>query len=230
MPTQDFGLSILNQTSLANFDIICSDGVRLPCGRGVLEERWPWFKAELAAHTKRVNEAIVQGYKDIDLQAGIKLDPLEQSDDVTVNNHSRRLSDASAGTETKASSSDETGKPPFRITPSTLHLPENSTVGLAILQYFHTSNLITQLQHTQPVLVSLLLFSRNYDLMHLRALVVHALHVRLGNGSASPAVVYEAAALSGCIALQTRALKMMMNANARTKAKQTTAADAMRRP
>jgi hypothetical protein len=97
------------------------------------------------------------------------------------------------------------------LTPYHLLLPDSSTVTLAVLQYFHTLNLITPLQHSVQVLVSMLLFAREYDIHHLRALVVHALHTLLPTSSANAAIIYEAAALGGCIALQTRALKMMMN-------------------
>lgn len=100
------------------------------------------------------------------------------------------------------------------LTPYHLRLPESSTVGMAVLQYFYTLNLITPLQHSLPVLVSLLLFAREYDVNHLRALVAHALHgflTRASSNSADAALIYEAAALGGCLPLQVRALKLMMN-------------------
>lgn len=115
------------------------------------------------------------------------------------------------------------------ISPRELLLSENSSVGLAILQYFYTLNLITPLQHSIPTLVCLLLFGKEYDVTHLRALVVHAFHTFLSNNQVSPAIVYEAATLGGCIALQTRALKLMMSSNKNSKTK-TAPADASAPP
>ena len=173
--TQDFGLNILNQPTLSDFTVICSDGVRLSCSRKILEDRWPWFKEELQAHIAR---------KQLELQ----------DDEELTNGHEGSPSNDRA-----------------TVTPYHLLLPESSTVGMAILQYFYTLNLITPLQHNIQVLVSMLLFAREYDLDHLRALVAHALHTLLPASSANAAIIYEAAALGGCIALQTRALKIMMN-------------------
>ena len=164
---------------LSDFDVVCSDGVRLPCSRKVLEDNWPWFKAELEASISRIEDGL----------------PLACGPPAT--------NGAATGTSN--------GSTERRVDPRQLLFPENSTVGLAILQYFYSHNLITPLQHLTPVLVSMLIFAREYDLDNLRALVVHALHGLLGSNPASAATVYEAAALAGCIALQTRALKMMMN-------------------
>jgi hypothetical protein len=98
----------------------------------------------------------------------------------------------------------------LRISPRTLHLPEPSPVALALLQYLYTLSLCTSHQHQLPILTSLLLFSRTYQLHNLRALVTHALHGCLSEGSGSAAHIYEAATLSGCVALQVRSLKHMM--------------------
>lgn len=167
---------------LSDFDVICSDDVRLPCSRKVLEDNWPWFKTELEASIARIEDGL----------------PLVDA------------SSASNGTSAGVSN----GTAERRVDLRQLYLPENSTVGLAILQYFYSHNLITPLQHLTPVLVSMLIFAREYELENLRALVVHALHGLLSSNPASAATVYEAAALAGCIALQARALKMMMNVGA----------------
>jgi hypothetical protein len=134
-----------------------------------LEERWPWFAAQLEAHTVQLNTSVDAIFGNTDPRPGHPLSAHE------------------------------------------LLLPDDSSVGMAILQYFYTLNLITPLQLSIPILVSLMLFGKEYDLTHLRALVVHAFHGMLGSGQVSAAIVYEAATLGHCIALQTRALKMMMN-------------------
>lgn len=190
---------MLNQPVLADFDLVCTDGMRLPCSRGVLEARWPWFAERLETCTEEVRLSLKEAcaHADRDRRDSTNSDEREDPDATVVNG----LTDQSEKDEEQ-----------FQLTgPRQLILGENSEVGSAILQYFYALNLITPLQHSPTILISLLLFAKKYDLMHLRALCTHALHVRLSNGQASPATVYEAAALGGCLALQTRALKMMMN-------------------
>lgn len=199
MATQEFGLSILNQPLLADFDLVCTDGVRLPCSRGVLEAHWPWFKERLQTYTENVRKSLEEAYSQIEQGPEGSQAPGDSSDpDATVVNGSSK-------------SADTKDDHLHLVSAHQLVLAENSEVGSAILQYFYTLNLITPLQHSSTILVSLLLFAKNYDLTHLRSLCTHALHVRLAAGQASPATVYEAAALGGCLALQTRALKMMMS-------------------
>lgn len=171
--------------------------MRLPCSRGVLEAHWPWFAERIGAYSEEIRFKLEEAYNHLDEEKIAKPNEIEDPDATVVD-----------GLSKKAGSDEEQ----FRmVSPRQLMLAENSEVGSAILQYFYTLNLITPLQHSPTILISLLLFAKKYDLMHLRALCTHALHVRLSSGQASPATVYEAAALGGCLALQTRALKMMMN-------------------
>ncbi|KAK9898655.1 galactose oxidase [Cystobasidium minutum MCA 4210] len=205
LATQEFALSILNQPLLADFDLVCTDGVRLPCSRGILEAQWLWFKEKLDAFKRSTTASLKQAYEE-----------LEESTVASESSHTGTDPDATVvngSLKVKNVNNERT----LQISPQELVLAENSEVGTAILHYFYTLNLITPLQHSPTILVSLLLFAKNYDLIHLRALCTHALHVRLAAGQASPATVYEAAALGGCLALQTRALKMMMSANSKLK-------------
>ena len=162
----------MNEPLLADFDVVCTDGVRLSCSRKVLEDRWPWFRQQLETYTTKIKHAL---YGKVKSTNGV----------------------------------DPDGK--LVLSPHELLLSEDEAVGTAILQYFYTLNLITPLQRSLPILVPLLLFAKEYDITHLRALAVHAFHELLTHSHASPALVYEAATLGGCIALQTRALKLMMN-------------------
>jgi hypothetical protein len=179
--------------------LICTDGARLPCSRGVLEAQWPWFAERLRTYTEEIRTNLKEAYDQIEQETKDAQSTEESADpDATVVN----------GTPLRA----ETREDQLPVmSPHHLILAENSEVGSAILQYFYTLNLITPLQHSPTILISLLLFAKKYDLVHLRALCTHALHIRLAAGQASPATVYEAAALGGCLALQTRALKMMMS-------------------
>lgn len=171
LPTiqQELGLAMLSNRALCDFDLVCADGVRLPCSRTLLEQRWPWFAAAL-----------------LDFRARARATPtFEQASDV-------------------------------RLTPRELLLPEHSDVALSALQYFYSLSLSTPLQHQLGNLVGLLVFSKTYDIPNLRALAVHALHCQLATSTGSgtmTAQVYEAATLSGALALQIRSLKTLMQAN-----------------
>jgi hypothetical protein len=44
--TQEAALSALAESAGADFSIVCDDGRELRCARRLLEERWPWFRAQ----------------------------------------------------------------------------------------------------------------------------------------------------------------------------------------
>ncbi|TIB19622.1 hypothetical protein E3P89_03802 [Wallemia ichthyophaga] len=101
-----------------------------------------------------------------------------------------------------------------RLLSKTLTIPESPTVVKALLEWFYTSALVTPLQLAQPVLASLLGFSRTYGLEPLERNVKHAMHVELEPATAVQ--IHEAATLCGARMLQIRALKMVMSSNKRT--------------
>lgn len=90
-----------------------------------------------------------------------------------------------------------------------LVFPETHRVTLAFLQFLYTDHLITAQQHHPQVLSRLLLLSDMYCLPRLGDLVTHALHQVLTISTSS--LVYEISALTGRIALQVRALRVMIN-------------------
>lgn len=192
LAAQELGLRLLDQPLLADFEIVCADGVRLPCSRQMLEARWPWFSEKMTELQDRIRTGLPDLFE------------ADSSEDV------RHAREQSGGT---ISASGKTSSPRAAVLPSALLFPETSQVALALLQFFYTYNLITPLQHNTSTLVSLLLIGKEYDIPNLRALVVHAFHCLLEkpNGHTMAAIIYEAATLGGCTALQTRALKMMMN-------------------
>lgn len=181
LASQELGLSLLEMSSLADFEIVCSDGVRLPCGKRMLEQRWPWFRKQMEAYPEQLMAAL--------------------EGEGSGENASPTTADA------KQYFSDLVSK----FTPSRLLLSENSVVGRALLQYLYTLNLITPQQHDPKVLSALLYFSLTHELHHLRGLVTHAMHCTLTSGTSNAAAIYEAATLGSCLALQTRALKVMMS-------------------
>ncbi|KAI9468477.1 MAG: hypothetical protein EXX96DRAFT_106804 [Benjaminiella poitrasii] len=91
-----------------------------------------------------------------------------------------------------------------------LYFPESYAVTLAFLQYLYTDHLLTAQQHQPHVVSRLLILADMHRLPRLAQLATHALHQLLTISTAS--LVYETAALSGRIALQIRALRVMINA------------------
>ncbi|SCV67478.1 BQ2448_5089 [Microbotryum intermedium] len=208
---QSLGLLTLAQPHLSDFELRCSDGVRLSCSRKLLVDRWPWFKTQLDEFKLRAKGMMAAQQRRVDAAHNHNSSNGDYSDDPN-NNHvveddTTLLVQAS---EIALSSTTE-----LRLSPRTLDIPEPSIVVQAYLQYLYTLTLCTPLQLDPAVLGALLAFAKTYDDEPLRALVTHALHDVLdrhseGERSASAALVYDAATLGGCMALQIRALRILM--------------------
>lgn len=197
---QSFGLLTLSQPFLADFEIICSDGARLGCSRKILDDRWPWFRERMDDFKARAKGILATQKKRLDQN------PTDfPAADVTPSAGNEHGDEDALTTRTPTKSSTE-----LRLTPRTLNLPEASPVVQGFLQYLYTLTLCTQLQLSLPVLSALLVFSKNYEELNLRALVVHALHEALNKVSWTAGGIYEAATLGGCTALQIRALRIMI--------------------
>lgn len=183
---QELGLAALEEELLADFEVVCDDGRKIRCSRKVLEARWPWFKEQrrllVLAATKAV-ESIPASESDVPMPPPSNAndeDPSIHSED--DNNLLDRIDP--------------------RLTPRSLLLSEPYPITLALLQYFYTLSLLTQLQHAPAVLSQLLLLSVTYNIHHLQALVKHAMHRALTPTTCVG--VYEVATLCGCQSLQIR--------------------------
>ncbi|KXN93395.1 Protein ral2, partial [Leucoagaricus sp. SymC.cos] len=179
---QELGLAALEEESLAEFEIACDDGRKIPCSRKILEERWPWFKLQRTRMLQRAQAA---------------LDRLPTS-----------AMHADLSVLPGTASVEETQLDP-RLTPRALFLSEPWPVTMALLQYFYSLALITPLQHAPAVLSQLLILGATYQLDHLVSLVKHAMHRALSNSTSVG--VYEVATLCSCRSLQIRALKTVMS-------------------
>ncbi|GEM11084.1 regulatory protein Ral2 [Rhodotorula toruloides] len=208
---QQLGLVQLSQTQLHDFVIVCSNKERLGCSRRVLEARWPWFAEELEAVRTR-HEAACEAREQSAVIGG-SVGFADSSDDEPIDGALQRAS--SPLPTRQAPRSAATIRPPSRIfplTPSTLDLPLPSSDVKALLQYLYSLSLLTPLQRSLPTLSSFLSFTKTYDIVlpSLRTLIVHALHETLDDHPESAAKVYEAAALGDSVALQIRAMQVML--------------------
>ncbi|GAA5840143.1 hypothetical protein JCM9279_002290 [Rhodotorula babjevae] len=204
LEAQALGLFTLSLPTLADFEIVCSDGKRLGCSRQVLVERWPWFKAKLEEFRQRASGVQqAQQKREADSAAAAKA-----PSSPTV----QRGGEVNGG-----ASSDPAqlhGADALRLTPRTLELPERSPVVQAYLEYLHALTLCTPLQLHPPVLAALVVFAKTYNDDALRAWCVHALHGVLEQEASAAPLVYEAATIAGCTALQIRALRTMLSSPA----------------
>ncbi|KDE02970.1 hypothetical protein MVLG_06504 [Microbotryum lychnidis-dioicae p1A1 Lamole] len=213
---QALGLMTLSQPHLSDFELRCSDGVRLCCSRTLLVDRWPWFKSQLDDFKLRAKGMMAAQQRRVDAARTLnsRSSNGDYSDDPTNHNLGGGAEDDTLlvrASEIALSSTTE-----LRLSPRTLDLPEPSVVVQAYLQYLYSLNLSTPLQLDPPVLSALLIFAKTYDDKALRALVTHALHEVLdrhkeGGKSGMAALVYDAATLGGCMALQIRALRILMS-------------------
>ncbi|KIL67898.1 hypothetical protein M378DRAFT_73224 [Amanita muscaria Koide BX008] len=181
---QEFGLAALEERVLADFELICDDGRRMPCSRKLLDDRWPWFREQ---RVKMLQLA------------------LSKSDSLASSSMHTPLPSV-PGTASLNSEASPQADP--RLTPRAFHLSEPFPITLAFLQYFYAQALITPLQHAPAVLSQLLVLSTLYNLPHLENLVRHAMHRMLSNSTS--VAVYEVATLCSCKSLQIRALRTVM--------------------
>lgn len=196
---QVLGLAALEEGVLADFELVCDDGRRIGCSRKLLENRWPWFRAQrrlLLDAAARALETIPRAEGDVAL-------PPDPTAPLRAQLHSNtHTSDTPNDSSAAAGETDVDARPDPRLTPRALVLSEPYPITLALLQYLYAQALLTPLQHAPAVLSQLMLLSATYELPHLQALVRHAMHRALT--PATSVGVYEVATLCSCQSLQIR--------------------------
>lgn len=195
--SQELGLAALEESTFADFELVCDDGRRIPCSRRMLEARWPWFRDQLRLLRDNAGR-VINGSSELTSDAN-SAPPLPSEilpDSVPL-----------------ASNAPSDTRPDPRMTPRALMLGEPYAIALALLQYLYTLALLTPLQHAPAVLSQLLLLGSTYNLPHLQRLVRHAMHRALVPSTSVG--VYEVATLCGCQSLQIRALKAVMASSRR---------------
>ena len=170
---QELSLTALDESVGSDFELVCDDGRKIRCSRKLLEERWAWFRMQIFSLLEKAKLALA------------------------VAPSSRQAAPQKSGT---AASNDV--KPDPRITSRAFQLSESYPVTLALLQYFYTLSLPTQLQQAPAVLSRLLVLSSTYKIYRLQFLVRHAMHLALSESTC--AGVYEVATICGCRSLQIR--------------------------
>jgi hypothetical protein len=203
-----------------DFEIVCSDDIKVGCDRVVLEARWPWFRQKLAryrAHAKAAADLVQTRREEHRAEAHapgphaggrsrasskervvVALQAAASEEDGQLQYSAAALDDH-AGDAHNAIGAVEEGD--WRFTPRQLHLSEPSAVVLALLQFFYTRCICTPLQRHPSVVASLLIFSRLYDLEDtLGKWARHAASVLLG-GDLVPDVLNTAGAHAEAVAM-----------------------------
>lgn len=166
-----------------DYEMVSADHQSFRCPRRLLEDRWPWFKSRL--------DELVSASSALDIDES---DVMIFGDDTRSSMRSTRAEDGG-----------------LHVSPRRLDVPLSADATVSLLQYFASLSLGTPVQLEIETLSSLLSFTRTRpDLVHLRTLVVHALHEGLGDSSFAPARVYEVAVKGTCAALQIRAVRILM--------------------
>ncbi|PLW11787.1 hypothetical protein PCANC_07909 [Puccinia coronata f. sp. avenae] len=152
--------------------------------------------------------------------------PVEGSVDSNSSNTTAQLSMQPAGGPGSSKIPEISLPESYQVTPRSLYLPHPSVVVQALVEYLFTNDLVTPLHQAPAVLCSLLILATTYKLEHLRMLTVHGLHrylspsttkslAQFGGPGNVAALIYEAATLSGCMALQIRSLKAIIAAQSK---------------
>lgn len=174
-----------------DFELVCSDGVRLGCDRALLESRWPWFRNEMAHYRRQAKvavDALVESrpsgnaqeetsFESFD-EARIRHPPSsgqrstslktigeQESRDVHSKfmNGSEEHDNASLESCLKSTPKKYTNLGPDpKVLPRHLHIAEPSLVVLALLQFIYSQCICTRLQRDPCILTSLLVLSKVY--------------------------------------------------------------------
>lgn len=202
-----------------DFEIVCSDGMRLGCDRVILERRWPWFASKMKEY-RRILRKVASSSKYENTKLSVLLEEEQQASHANAQNSALALL--------------KHADP--RITPRQLHIDEPSPVMLALLVFLYTRCICIPLQQHPAIIAALLIASKTYEMQDLELWAKHAAHVALtstlstpaapsSQGNASPksnslsplerhrlaVALYEAATMGGFEALQIRSLRTVMS-------------------
>ncbi|KAG2222649.1 hypothetical protein INT45_008313 [Circinella minor] len=180
---QELGLSMLNEPSMSDIELVTFDKKSIPANSSILSQRWPYFSNLIKTTTTTNNNSSSNSSRD-----GIGIGKSNSNNSIDKNNNNNN------------------GDSYYKV----LSFPENYPVALAFLQYIYTDHLMTAQQHQPYILSRLLVLADMYSMPRLSQLATHALHQILTISTAS--MVYETAALTCRTALQIRALRVMINA------------------
>ncbi|PWN94156.1 hypothetical protein FA10DRAFT_264725 [Acaromyces ingoldii] len=169
-----------------DFEIVCSDGMRLGCDRIVLEKRWPWFLSKIREYkteARRVarNMSSSSSRRRTDQLKAV----LESDEEDDEGEDDERQGNAKVPLHRLLPLPGARGNDP-RLLPRQLVIGEPAPVMLALLQFFYTRCICTALQRHPAVVAALLIAAKVYQLDELQRWAKHAAHVCLSTELSVP--------------------------------------------
>ena len=191
----------LNLGGRGDFEIVCSDGVRIGCDRAILEARWPWFKAKMDEFRKKARRTLRIAYPAQPDPSGLSIIPEDIAEFLAEEEDEEEAIDplvVPSGPKDDSQGAKQKVRDP-RFQPRHLQISEPSPVVLALLQFMYTLRICTALQRHPAVVCALMVLARTYNLDNLASWARHAAHVALAddlNPKASSASARHSGALS----------------------------------
>lgn len=166
-----------------DFEIVCSDGLRIGCDRAILEARWPWFKAKMDEFRKKARRTLRIAYPAVTEQFGLGIIPEDIAEFLADEDEDEESVDPLVVPSTNKDES-QGGKQKLRdprFQPRHLQISEPSPVVLALLQFVYTLRICTALQRHPAVVCALMVLARTYNMEDLASWARHAAHVALAD-------------------------------------------------
>ncbi|PWZ00918.1 hypothetical protein BCV70DRAFT_173605 [Testicularia cyperi] len=166
-----------------DFEIVCSDGLRIGCDRAILESRWPWFRNKMEEFRRRARRTLRIGFPAATDQFNLGMIPEDIADiledEELLDEPIDPLMTANASAAVDATGKQKLRDPRFQ--PRHLQISEPSPVVLAFLQYVYTLRIGTALQRHPAVVCALMVLAKTYEMGDLAAWARHAAHVALAD-------------------------------------------------
>ncbi|TKY85241.1 hypothetical protein EX895_006321 [Sporisorium graminicola] len=173
----------LNLGGRGDFEIVCSDGLRIGCDRAILEARWPWFKAKMDEFRKKARRTLRIAYPAANEQSGLSIIPEDIAEFLAEEDDEEEAVDPlvlpAANKDDSQGGKQKIRDPRFQ--PRHLQISEPSPVVLALLQFVYTLRICTALQRHPAVVCALMVLARTYHLDDLASWARHAAHVALAD-------------------------------------------------
>ncbi|GAC98987.1 regulatory protein ral2 [Pseudozyma hubeiensis SY62] len=173
----------LNLGGRGDFEIVCSDGVRIGCDRAILEARWPWFRAKMDEFRRKARRTLRIAYPAPQEQTGLGMIPEDIAEFLAEDDEGDAAADPivadPAGKDGATDVKQKIRDPRFQ--PRHLQISEPSPVVLALLQFVYTLRICTALQRHPAVVCALMILAKTYNMDHLAAWARHAAHVALAD-------------------------------------------------
>ncbi|GAC72899.1 kelch repeat-containing proteins [Moesziomyces antarcticus T-34] len=174
-------LEALSLGGRGDFEIVCSDGLRIGCDRALLEARWPWFRSKMDEFRCKARRTLRIAYPATNDQFGLGIIPEDIADFLAEEDdeEDEPIDPLVAPSGSKDAAKHRIKDPRFQ--PRHLQISEPSPVVLALLQYIYTLRIGTALQRHPAVVCALMVLARTYGMEELAVWARHAAHVALAD-------------------------------------------------